>query len=452
MSQQTLIKSTSGIRGIVGSGIDPVLVTQYAAAFGTMLKRGKVVVGRDSRPSGEAYLKAVVAGLTSVGINVVEIGIVPTPTVEIAVKNLKAAGGICITASHNPSPWNALKFFNKTGEFITPQEYKRLDAVFTKGRFDFKPHNRIGKIEQQLNWIEEHIKKTLKVPFVNKAAVKRRKFKVVVDAINGAGSTALPELLRHMGVQVTELNCDGSGKFVREPEPIPKNLRQLGIAVKARKAHLGMACDPDADRLALVDENGKPIGEELTLALAVRQVLSKKKGGVVINLSTSRVTENVATEAGANVHYAKVGEANVVQAMRSRRALVGGEGNGGVILPSFHAGRDALIAAALVLTLLAQEKTSLSSLVDSLPTYYNKKTKAPLPDDFAKRLQRFEREAHKILGAVKADHRDGIRLDFDEGWVQLRPSNTEPIFRLIVETQSKRSTDRLVKQVMTYFT
>ncbi len=451
MPQDKLIKSTSGIRGIIGPGLDPVLVTQYAAAFGTFLKRGTVVVGRDSRPSGEMFMRSVVAGLVSVGIDVIEIGVVPTPTVEIAVKELKAAGGICLTASHNPAPWNALKFFNKTGEFITLDQYRELDRIFTAGKYNFQPHNKIGSIRHQDTWVREHIKKTLAVEFVNRRAIKSRKFKVVVDAINGAGSFAVPALLRELGVTVIEVNCKGDGDFVHEPEPIPKNLCQLGEAVKSRKADIGFAVDPDADRLALVDEHGEPVGEELTLAIAVRQVLSTKKGPVVINLSTSKVTETVARQKGATVHYAKVGEANVVQMMREKKALVGGEGNGGVILPSFHAGRDSLIAAALVLSRLAEENVELSSLVKSLPTYYTKKSKAPLPADFADRLQRFEAEAGTLLGETTADKRDGIRFDFPGGWVQIRSSNTEPIFRVIVETESKQATDRLVSKVMAYF-
>jgi len=455
MADKNLVKSTSGVRGIIGKdpGMTPVLAAQYGAAFGTMLGKGTVVVGRDSRPSGEMIIRATVAGLVSVGINVVEIGIVPTPTVEIAVKGLKAAGGMCITASHNPAPWNALKFFGSTGEFITPAQYKKLDRIFESGKFALKPVTGLGKLDFQTTWVEEHIKKTLKVKYVNRPAIRRRKFKVVVDAINGAGSTALPALLERLGVKVVEINCKGDGDFVHEPEPIPKNLAQLGGAVKRHKADLGMACDPDADRLALVDQHGKPIGEELTLAIAVQQVLSKSKGTTVINLSTSRVTEDVARAYGSKVYYSKVGEANVVQEMRRKKAVIGGEGNGGVILPSFHAGRDSLIAAALVLARLAGAKADLSSLVNSLPKYYTVKTKGPCADKtvFAKKLARFEKSAAGLIGKHRADRRDGLRLDFKGGWVQIRTSNTEPIFRLIVETENPKTTDHLIRQVMKYF-
>jgi len=451
MTTPILVKSTSGVRGIIGNGLDPVLAVQYGAAFGSMLKRGKVVVGRDSRVTGDMIMTAVISGLTSVGINVINVGIVPTPTVEIAVKGTKAAGGICITASHNPSQWNALKFFNKTGEFISPAEYKKLDSIFEKQSFLYKPFNKIGKISSQDDWIENHIKKTLAVKFLNLPAIKRKKFKVVVDAVNGAGSIALPAILKRLKAKVIEINCDNSGKFAHEPEPIPKNLKQLQKAVKKHKADIGMACDPDADRLALVDENGQPIGEELTLTLAVKEVLRKKRGKTVINLSTSKATEDVAAMSGSKVFYSKVGEANVVQMMHAKKALIGGEGNGGVILPSFHAGRDSLIAAALVLSCLANEKKSLSKLVETLPKYYTIKSKAALPNNFKARLNKFEKGANKLLGMTKIDRRDGLRFDFADGWVQVRSSNTEPIFRLIVETNDQKLTARLTKQVIKFF-
>ncbi|MDH3890315.1 MAG: phosphoglucosamine mutase [candidate division Zixibacteria bacterium] len=452
MPKQTLIKSTSGIRGIVGAGLDPELVVKYGAAFGTMLRTGTVVVGRDSRPSGEIFMRAVTSGLTSVGINVVETGIVPTPTVEIAVKKLKASGGICVTASHNPAPWNALKFFNDRGEFITPAQYNKLDKILTVGKFAYKPAARLGRISTQTEWIDQHIKMTLASKAVNRAAVRKRKFKIVIDAINGAGSRAIPKLLRELGLKVIEINCREDGNFVHEPEPTPANLGQLGRAVKKHRADLGMACDPDADRLALVDERGRPIGEELTLTIAVQQVLSKLHGPTVINLSTSKVTADAATAMGSKVHYSKVGEANVVQMMHRRKGVIGGEGNGGVIFPSFHAGRDALIAAALVLSRLAEQKITLSGLVETLPTYYTIKSKAKLPIDFKQRLSRFEKNtASRLLGRSRLDRRDGLRFDFDRGWLQIRSSNTEPIFRLIVETDEAELSRSLSRSVIGLF-
>jgi len=396
-------------------------------------------------------LPAVVSGLVSVGIDVVVIGVVPTPTVEIAVKKIKASGGICITASHNPKEWNALKFFNQRGEFITPAQYRKLDRIFNSGKFSFQPVNKLGRIIEQDHWVEEHVRRTLAVRTVNKSAIKKRKFKIVVDAVNGAGSVALPLILEKLGARVIKINCRGDGDFVHEPEPIPKNLKQLSQAVKKNKADLGLACDPDADRLALVDENGQPIGEELTLTIAVREVLKKKKGPVVINFSTSKTTADIAETMGSKVYFSKVGEANVVEMIHLKKAIIGGEGNGGVIYPEFHAGRDSLIAAALVLSALAEEKKTLSELVETFPKYFNIKTKALLPDNFNIRLKRFENMSKKLLGKTRIDRRDGLRFDFGQGWLQIRSSNTEPIFRLIVETDSETMTSKLSRQVLSFF-
>ncbi|RKX25601.1 MAG: phosphoglucosamine mutase, partial [Candidatus Zixiibacteriota bacterium] len=347
--------------------------------------------------------------------------------------------------------WNALKFFNNTGEFITPAQYKKLNAIFESGRFAYKPVQELGCIQYDDRWIERHIKKTMAMKPLARPAIKRAGFKVVVDAINGAGSVALPLLLSKLGVDVVELNCKGDGDFVHEPEPTPRNLGQLCRAVKKHKADLGMACDPDADRLALVDENGQAISEELTLTIAVAEVLSRQRGTTVINLSTSRTTADVAKAMNSRVYYSKVGEANVVAMMHKKNALIGGEGNGGVIYPQFHAGRDSLVAAALVLSALARRKVTLSGLVETFPCYYNIKSKGSLPDDFDSRLQRFEKDTPKILGKTRIDRRDGLRFDFEHGWLQLRRSNTEPIFRLLVETNSSQLTSDLKSKVMRYF-
>ncbi|MEW6413605.1 MAG: phosphoglucosamine mutase [Candidatus Zixiibacteriota bacterium] len=448
--KQKLVKSTSGVRGVIGAGLDPVMATAYGAAFGTLVKTGTVVIGRDSRPSGSMILPAVISGLVSVGIDVVDIGIVPTPTVEIAVKQLRAVGGICVTASHNPSEWNALKFFNDRGEFITPAQYKRLDRIYSTGAFAYKTYKDLGKVVVQNHWVGEHVKKTLKVRAVDKAAVINRKFKVVVDAVNGAGSEALPLLLTRLGAKVVEINCDGDGNFKRNPEPVPANLRLLSSAVKRHKADIGMACDPDADRLALVDEKGNPIGEELTLSIAVAAVLSKTKGPTVINLSTSKVTEEIANSLGSKVIYSKVGESNVVQMMHNRKGVIGGEGNGGVIYPAFHSGRDALIAAALVLSYLAKKKMSLGELVATFPRYYNIKTKGLLKANFSSKLKQFEKEVPRLLGKTRVDRRDGLRFDFESGWLQIRTSNTEPIYRVIIETSDRSLTESLLRKVRKY--
>jgi len=451
MTKEQLVKSTSGIRGVVGQALNPSLAADYAAAFGTLVGKGRVVVGRDSRPSGGVIMPAVVSGLRSVGVDVVEIGIVPTPTVEIAVKAIRGVGGICITASHNPAQWNALKFFNDRGEFITPQQYRKLGRIYDKRKFAYKSHTHLGRLLTQDHWIEEHIVRTLAVKPVDRSAIRKRVFKVVVDAVNGAGSVALPLLLKRLGAKVIELNCKGDGDFVRGPEPVAKNLMQLSRTVKLYKADFGMACDPDADRLALVDENGRAIGEELTLAIATAAVLSHRRGPTVINLSTSRVTEDVARSLGSKVYYSKVGESNVVEMMRKKRGIVGGEGNGGVIYPAFHSGRDALIAAALVLSHLAATGMSLSEQAATFPKYYNIKTKGRFTGGFATRLKKFETTAPKLLGKCRIDRRDGLRFDFKQGWLQIRASNTEPIYRLIVETSDKGLTRNLSQEVTKFF-
>ena len=451
MKKEQLKKSTSGVRGVIGNGLDPQLAVRYAMAFGTLMKKGPVVLGRDSRPTGDMIQASVVAGLNAVGIDVIDVGVVPTPTVEIAVKELKATGGICITASHNPAEWNALKFFNSRGEFITPAQYNKLDALFESQKFSLKPHDKIGGLSANKKMIALHIKKTLQLKALNKRAIKKAGFKVVIDAVNGAGSYALPELVAKLGVEVIRLNCEGNGKFPHEPEPIPKNLGQIAWAVKRHKADMGLVCDPDADRLALVDHEGVPVGEELTLAIAVQEVLRTEPGPTVINLSTSNVTADAARSMGSKVFLSKVGEANVVELMRKKKAVIGGEGNGGVIYPTFHAGRDSLVAAALVLSAVARAKVSLRELVDSLGHYYSVKAKAAMPDDFDRRLEKLEKAAESIMGKTSIDRQDGLRFDFEDGWLQVRSSNTEPIYRLIVETSSQRRTDDLYKTVIKYF-
>ncbi len=439
--------STSGIRGIVGSGLDPIMAAKYAAAYGTLLNGRKVVVGRDSRPSGQMLKMAVISALRSVGCDVIDIGIVPTPTVEIAVAGLKAAGGICLTASHNPSEWNALKLFNKKGEFIDKNDLARLNKIYNSEKFSFVGHKSLGGLESDNSWIDRHIKQVLRLDIINRNKIKRTKLKVVVDAVNGSGSYALPEMLEALGVEVIRLNCLGDGNFVHRPEPIPANLKMLSGAVRKFKADLGMACDPDADRLALVDEIGQPIGEELTLTLAVKYILSKKRGNIVINLSTSRATEDIAREAGARLYYTPVGEANVIAGIRKHRAVIGGEGNGGVIYPAFHCGRDALVGGAIISAFLAESKTKLSGLTGTLPIYYNIKTKSPLPAGFDRKMTQMKEAAQKSFKGLKVDKRDGLRFDFGGGWFQIRKSNTEPIYRLIVETNDRKLTRDIKNEI-----
>ncbi|MEE9443530.1 MAG: phosphoglucosamine mutase [candidate division Zixibacteria bacterium] len=448
MKKAPLMKSTSGIRGIVGQSLTPFTIVKYVAAFGHFLKKGKVVVGRDSRPSGEHFSHLVCSTLAMAGCDVVDLGIVPTPTVELEVVHHKAAGGIAITASHNPAEWNALKFFNSLGEFITKAQYNRLETILSSEKeIPLAAHDNIGTIVFDDGAIRRHISKVLKIKSVNPAKIKKARLKVVVDAINGAGSKALPALLEKLGVKVIRLNCKGDGDFFRKPEPVPESLSQLGKTVKKYKANMGLACDPDADRLALVDENGRPIGEELTLALAVAHYLRKKRGPVAINLSTSLATADVARMMGSKVYLSPVGEANVIAEMRRRKAVIGGEGNGGVILPECHYGRDALVAAALTCSYLAESGKKLSELAGTIPNYQNIKKKAPLPGLFERKILRVEKEIRSSFGKLKVDRRDGLRFDLEGGWVHIRKSNTEPIYRLIAEARTPTLAQKLVKTV-----
>jgi phosphomannomutase len=442
-----LMISTSGIRGIVGAGLDPVNAMQFASAFGTYLRKGRVVVGRDPRPSGQMLKMAVIAGLRGVGIDVIDIGIVPTPTVEIAVVGLSAAGGTCITASHNPAEWNALKFFNRKGEFIDKADLRRIEGILKSGKFGFKSFKSLGRLRADSSWLDRHVDEILKLRVLAKRAVRSARLRIVVDAVNGAGSIALPMLLEQLGCKVVRLNCDNDGNFVHKPEPVAANLKMLSAAVKKFRADIGMACDPDADRLALVDENGHAVGEELTLALAVKYILSKRRGHVVVNLSTSRVTRDVASQMGARTYYTPVGEANVVAGLKKHRAVVGGEGNGGVIYPVSHYGRDALVGAAAIVALIAESKKSLSELAGTLPIYHNIKLKAPLPRGFEKKIALLEKAAKDSFDHLKMDRRDGLRFDFSRGWFHIRKSNTEPIYRLIIETDSGKLSNVIKSEI-----
>ena len=447
-----LMKSTSGIRGIVGETLDPPTVVRYASAFGKLLGRQTtIVVGRDSRPSGEFISHLVTSTMAMAGCKVIDVGVVPTPTVELAVLYHKAAGGVAITASHNPAEWNALKFFNSRGEFITKAEYGRLEKLASAGTTTFAPHHRLGSIVTDDKAIERHIVSVLKLKAGGPGKIRKAGFKIVVDAINGAGSQALPELLERMGVTVIRLNCKGDGDFSHPPEPTPDHLAKLGEVVRKHHADLGLACDPDADRLALVDETGRAIGEEMTLALSVAYYLRKVKGPVAINLSTSRATADVARMVGSRVYLSPVGEANVIAEMRRRKAVIGGEGNGGVILPESHFGRDALVGAVLVLSFLAESGKSLSTLAGTIPAYCMVKKKAPLPEGFERKIGEVEKQIRGRYRSVIIDRRDGIRFDIDEGWVQVRKSNTEPIYRLIVEARTDALAGQLVSLVQKAF-
>jgi phosphomannomutase len=398
------------------------------------------VVGRDSRTSGEMIKSAVISGLLSTGCSVVDLGICATPTVEIAVHGLKARGGIIITASHNPIQWNALKFVGSDGIFLSPKENQKLFDLVQNNRIKYQPWNKIGKVSFDSHWNTKHIERILRLQYVNAKKIRRKKFKVVLDCCNGAGGVVSPHLLKALGCTVIELNCQPNGLFPHAPEPIPQNLTSLCRAVKKHRADFGFANDPDVDRLAIVSEKGIPLGEEATLALATRFILAKKPNShVVTNISTSRMIDDIVKESGPKVYRTKVGEAHVARKLKQVKGRIGGEGNGGVILPDLHYGRDALVGMALILEFLAESGKSVSRLASELPRYFMVKGKARLTRNFERNLSRLKRKySHGKINLL-----DGLRIDYDDFWFQVRKSNTEPQVRIIAEARSKPEASKL---------
>ena len=442
----TLMASISGIRGIVGDGLDPKVLVKYISAYAEFIGKGTVVVGRDARISGGMVQSIVTGTLMAKGINVVEIGIVPTPTVQFTVKTLKAQGGIAISASHNPNEWNALKLLNKTGQFMTTKENEHLNSILTKTKKEgdnFKSWNKLGSNKVFKGALKNHVESVLKLKYIDKAKIKRRKFKVLVDCVNGAGVYVIPDMLRELGCKVIEMNCEKTGIFPRLPEPIPENLTKTMQAVKREKADLGIVVDPDVDRLVIITEKGEPFGEENTITQAVKFILSKRKGNVVVNLSTTRGIDDVAHDANSKVYRSAVGEANVVKLMKSKKAVIGGEGSGGVIYPVLHYGRDALVGIVITLQHLLEFKGKMSELKDSLPCYFIVKKKINLgennPDTIINKLV-------SKYGEDKSNTLDGLRLDFTNHWVHFRKSNTEPIMRIIVEAEDKKDAELLAQK------
>ncbi len=441
----TLIVSVSGVRGIVGKDLTPEMVAKYAAAFGTLARRvnrDRVVLGRDARTSGPMYAAAAAAGLQSVGVGVIDCGLIPTPTVQLAVEHHGAAGGVIITASHNPVEWNAMKFVGADGMFLDKSAAGQLFDLVARADFERVAWDAVGAYEEDGRAVERHIRDVLKLDVVSADLVRERGFRVALDCVRGAGGTIMPYLLEQLGCEVIGLDLEPDGRFPRSPEPIPDNLSGLSQLVRDTGADLGVAVDPDVDRLAMVDERGTPIGEDYTLAFAVRGVLSRETGPVVTNLSTSLVVDDAAREFGVSVERAPVGEANVAGVMRQRNAVIGGEGNGGVMYPGLHIGRDAPVAAALVLDLLARVGKPLSELVADQPRYVIVKAKAPRGGDLAAAYTDLE----EIMSDASADHQDGLRLAWADRWLHVRPSGTEPIVRLIAEAPSEADAVALVKR------
>ncbi|HEX9652564.1 MAG TPA: phosphoglucosamine mutase [bacterium] len=440
-----LMISVSGMRGIVGGGLTPAIMIDFAQAFGAYLDGGKVVVGRDSRVSGEMFQKAAVSGLMAVGCDIIDIGVCPTPTTQLTVEKLEAAGGIMITASHNPIMWNGLKLIGPDGLFLDAEQGEKVVHISKAKSYSFVTWDKLGVAVAYSKAITEHIEAILKLKYVDIESIRRRKFKVVLDCVCGAGGNLVPRLLNELGCLTVQINCEPTGLFPRNPEPLPENLTELCEVVKKERADLGIAVDPDSDRLALVSEKGEPLGEEKTLALAVKHILSRKDGPVVINASTSLVTEDVAKSHGAEVIRTKVGEIYVAKKMREVGAVIGGEGNGGVILPDVHLGRDAPVGIALALQQLVEFGGTLSALSASLPEYVIVKSKIELGEMApAAALEKIQ----KVYRSEKLDFTDGIKIIRPNSWVHIRASNTEPIIRVIAEAPTAKEAHELCSDVM----
>lgn len=451
----TLISSISGIRGTIGGApgdnLTPQDVVQFAAAFGTWLKmktqQRKLVIGRDARPSGEMVHQLISATLVGLGYEVIDLGLSTTPTVEMAVPDLEAAGGIIITASHNPVEWNALKLLNSKGEFVTKKDGLEIQEILSNRYYQFKPVRELGRQRRIDDYVSVHINKILDLPLVDKYAVGKAGLKVVVDGVNSTGGLYVPQLLRALGItDIVELYCAPTGWFPHNPEPLAENLTELREAVVKHKADLGIAVDPDVDRLVFVNENGEMFGEEYTLVAVADYVLSHTKSSVVSNLSSSRALADVAARHGCRYYASAVGEVNVIEIMKRTDALIGGEGNGGVIFPELHYGRDALVGIALFLSHLVKQEMSMSQLRASYPNYFMAKKKIQLIEgiDLAALLEQFrDRYQDEKINEV-----DGVKIDFADKWVHLRRSNTEPIIRVYTEAKTQAEADELAEQVM----
>ena len=445
----TLMISVSGIRGHVGTDLTPELVSRYAAALGawsraTKSVRPSVVLGRDTRTSGPMFARAAAAGLMSVGVDVIDLGVVPTPTVQLAVEHHHAGAGLILTASHNPIEWNALKFVGPDGIFLDAEAGRVVRELADRGppRAGWAD---LGQVREDSQAIARHLDAILALRVIDVPAIRKQRFKVALDCVRGAGATAILPLLERLGCETHGINLETDGLLPRPPEPVPENLGDLGRLVRETGSAVGLAIDPDVDRLALVDETGRPIGEDYTLAFAVAAVLDGRTTAatvptVVVNLSTSLVVEDAARSRGARFIRAPVGEANVARAIRDEAALIGGEGNGGVMLPELHIGRDAPLGVALILHLLATTGVTLSRLVAAAPRYAIVKAKGPRGSELR---PLYDRLLHRFPDAT-ADERDGLRLSWRDRWLHVRPSGTEPIVRLIAEAPTAGDAEALV--------
>lgn len=450
-----LMVSISGIRGVFGNGLDASVLVKYSSAYGTWLKRHShleaptVVVGRDARVTGELCQSIVMATLRSVGCHVLDAGLATTPTVEMAVLGWQAQGGIILSASHNPAEWNALKLLNENGEFLTPAQGQSMIQIAESGDFGATSYDKIGDI-RTVDALPYHIQKILELDYIHPKQIIEKQFKVVVDGVNSIGGVAIPEMLKALGVKdenIIRLHCEPTGIFAHNPEPLPENLTEIMQVVKDTGADLGIVVDPDADRLAFVEDGGTFFGEELTQALAADFLLRFKKGAFATNLSSSRVCDDITAKYGQQTYRSAVGEINVVEKMKEVNAVLGGEGNGGVILPDLHYGRDALVGVAMILQHLTNENKSLSQFKAEMPKYYISKNKITLENV----------DADAVLDAMKARYQntdakidtiDGLKIDFPTSWAHLRKSNTEPIIRIYTEAPTAEEAQSLAEKLM----
>ncbi|MFN3795264.1 MAG: phosphoglucosamine mutase [Chitinophagaceae bacterium] len=451
-----LIKSISGIRGTIGGKpgdtLSPLDVVRFTAAYGTwLLSRAgdnkKVVIGRDGRISGELVQRLVISTLNALGIDVLDLGLSTTPTVEMAVVFEKAAGGIILTASHNPKEWNALKLLNEQGEFISGADGAALLEIAAKEDFNFASVDKLGTHTVVENALDKHIEAILAYPLVDVAAIKKQKFRIVLDAINSTGAIAVPALLKALGVKdVVVLNGEVNGKFAHNPEPLPQHLTELCNEVNKQKAHLGIAVDPDVDRLCFVCEDGSLFGEEYTLVAVADYVLRERKGNTVSNMSSTRALKDVTLKHGGQYYPSAVGEVNVVTKMKAVNAVIGGEGNGGIIVPDLHYGRDALIGIALFLTFMAKEGKSAKQIRNSYPDYFMSKNKIELDKQID--VQQIFEQIKKKYKKQEINTEDGLKIEFETDWVHLRTSNTEPIIRIYAESNFETTADNIAKRIM----
>lgn len=453
----TLIKSISGIRGtiggVAGDGLSPLDIVKFTAAYGTWIKKNskvksnKIVVGRDARISGAMVDHLVTGTLMGIGMDVTNIGLASTPTTEIAVKKEGACGGLILTASHNPKQWNALKLLNENGEFLSDKDGKEVLAIAAKEDFTFAEVDALGHVTYKNDYNKIHIDDVLKLKLVDTDSIKKANFKVAIDCVNSVGGLILPELLERLGVKnVIKLNCEPTGNFAHNPEPLPQHLTDISNLIKKEKADVGFVVDPDVDRLAMICEDGEMFGEEYTLVSVADYVLSNTSGNTVSNLSSTRALRDVTRKHNGTYNAAAVGEVNVVTKMKETNAVIGGEGNGGVIYPESHYGRDALVGISLFLSLLAKKKMKVSELKKSYPEYFISKNKIQLTPDI---------NVDEVLAKMKDKYKnedvndiDGVKIDFPTKWVHLRKSNTEPIIRIYSEASSMAEADELAKKIM----